>query len=510
MGSGGPFVGHVVFHVVLVLQYTTAGAVNETELPCLCLFDVDRTLTGKQNLTRHCSHNKVISSVNDTAWGGGLLTLSELAQNLDKTFCLRCHMGIISKGDVGGDGSEMRPFLVALLNKNKPQELRVHDTWAKFRSDDKVKAPLVYGVPNGHKHHVAEIIRDWYLNHMKIHIFAAQTHFFDDEAKNIEEFKGFDYNALQVSCNSRDSHKDDLIGWCGAVTSEGVPRTGVHVCPTSRRRSLAFSDMPTSPEDTGALLLAETFAKTDSLEDEEEEEEEEDEMSENDVAGPPRRRRSWSCSGQRRRYFNNHMHVYRMRFRGEPKGVKDRDAASLNGIYELLTGGAGSSGVKTGWGLNRYYHADGIMEVTYISYTAFGTYQSCNAQNPGVPGSPHHCQDCYKPHDVCCCSSRPSLNLTSLSVLPGRLSTSYTGGEWYSFNGAGYGKTWHQFECPSFSVKMTTLVDKLSEHGKCGKCSLNVVKCAECLRRISTATREKVFDALLQVKKSSKDAVVIV
>ena len=67
---------------------------------------------------------------------------------------------------------------------------------------------------------------------------------------------------------------------------------------------------------------------------------------------------SISQSSHRRRMFKNHMHVYRMRFDGEPVGVKDRDAASQNGIIGLITSGDPKllkiKRVTVGWGLNRY------------------------------------------------------------------------------------------------------------------------------------------------------------
>lgn len=264
------------------------------------------------------------------------------------------------------------------------------------------------------------------------------------------------------------------------------------------------ADMPTSPDDTGDLP-AEILATMNRLEELPEKE------NITDSAGS-----AWTCHGQRRRYFKNHMHVYRMRFASEPSGIIDRDAASLNGIFELMTGGDPSidpsKRVHVAWGLNRYYNSNAVMELVYISYTQFGKYQSCNAKNPGVPGSPHTCKDCEFPDSKCCCSSSPSStsNSSSGTVLPGKLKTSYTGGDWYSFNGDGFGKTWHQFECPSVTVKMTTLVDKLSNAGNCGTCSDDKHKCGMCLRKMSTAARQQVFHPLFHLGYSSEEAALYV
>ena len=47
---------------------------------CLCLFDVDRTLTGQQGLLApSCPLNQLQGGVKDSAYGGGNLTLSEAA-----------------------------------------------------------------------------------------------------------------------------------------------------------------------------------------------------------------------------------------------------------------------------------------------------------------------------------------------------------------------------------------------------------------------------------------------
>lgn len=53
---------------------------------CLCVFDVDRTLTGKQGLAEgsQCPANRLVEGVWDSAYGGGTLTLSEGGQNLNR------------------------------------------------------------------------------------------------------------------------------------------------------------------------------------------------------------------------------------------------------------------------------------------------------------------------------------------------------------------------------------------------------------------------------------------
>mmetsp|Transcript_26921 Transcript_26921/g.47909 ORF Transcript_26921/g.47909 Transcript_26921/m.47909 type:complete len:254 (+) Transcript_26921:100-861(+) len=63
--------------------------------PCLCIFDIDRTLTGKQGDTGRCPGNRVTDGW-DGAYGGGKLTLSKLGQQIGSTFCGQCRLAAIT------------------------------------------------------------------------------------------------------------------------------------------------------------------------------------------------------------------------------------------------------------------------------------------------------------------------------------------------------------------------------------------------------------------------------
>jgi len=63
--------------------------------PCLCIFDIDRTLTGKQGDTGRCPGNRVTDGW-DGAYGGGELTLSKLGQQIGSTFCGQCRLAAIT------------------------------------------------------------------------------------------------------------------------------------------------------------------------------------------------------------------------------------------------------------------------------------------------------------------------------------------------------------------------------------------------------------------------------
>merc|ERR1712151_1256639 len=155
--------------------------------------------------------------------------------------------------------------------------------------------------------------------------------------------------------------------------------------------------------------------------------------------------------------------------------------------------------------MGRYYHSNGVLEITHMSVQKWGPYQSCNAVHPGQPGSPHHCSTCIIKPPACCCASSNSTFHSEVPEeypLPGRLQTSYTVGEWYSFNGGGLGHTWNQFECPSEHVSMATFVDALAKAGNCGNCKADIEKCAACLRKMPDDARIKVFHSFFHIDVS--------
>ncbi|CAE8592812.1 unnamed protein product [Polarella glacialis] len=170
---------------------TATGAGNR----CLCIFDVDRTLTGKQEDTTRCPQNKVTHSI-DPAYHGGHrhLTLSQLGQNLESTFCKACILAIISAE------STHRLVVEALLHGGPT----VHgcDGLCKVKKATKLASEL--GVAH------------------------RRVFFFDDKASNVMHFKGSGMNAHQVSCGSRG---DGGHGHCGGKTSEVTQASGVGTCP---------------------------------------------------------------------------------------------------------------------------------------------------------------------------------------------------------------------------------------------------------------------------------------
>merc|ERR1719343_1645035 len=105
---------------------------NDTtsELPCLCAFDVDRTLTAKQwsefggRGTKKCPNVSQVEHSYDTAFGGGQLTLSAFSVGgMRNTPCGACYPGTVSAGSLGGTSD---------LNKRKFVEAITTEPFEKF------------------------------------------------------------------------------------------------------------------------------------------------------------------------------------------------------------------------------------------------------------------------------------------------------------------------------------------------------------------------------------------
>eukprot|EP00438_Fugacium_kawagutii_P014893 Skav226513 [mRNA] locus=scaffold1773:71194:71970:- [translate_table: standard] len=160
---------------------------------CLCIFDIDRTLTGRQGDLRSCPGNRVVGG-HDDAYGRGDVTLSHLGQNVWNTWCSECYIRGIS---------------------------------AHHHARPNIPIPQNYHSCNrGCKADKAERLR------RELNIRASEVYMFDDKARlqsrmlNIWPFKGTGMNAHQVSCHSRDGDH----GLCGATTRELKRQHGVTTC----------------------------------------------------------------------------------------------------------------------------------------------------------------------------------------------------------------------------------------------------------------------------------------
>eukprot|EP00933_Yihiella_yeosuensis_P051702 TRINITY_DN49691_c0_g1_i1.p1 TRINITY_DN49691_c0_g1~~TRINITY_DN49691_c0_g1_i1.p1 ORF type:complete len:672 (-),score=95.13 TRINITY_DN49691_c0_g1_i1:445-2460(-) len=200
---------------------------------CLCVFDIDRTLTGKQGSAHECPGNKEIKGIPDHAYGGGTLTLSALGvAGLESTFCDACYLGIVSAGDASGDGSKERDYLIAnvLLSKAHKALQEKTPNASVWSYPDNIDSPFVLTMADRRKQDAVEKIQDWY-NQQGISLANDRIHFFGDRTENIGPFAEKGYNAREISCASRDSSiGDGIVGLCGAVPEEIVDSRGVAVC----------------------------------------------------------------------------------------------------------------------------------------------------------------------------------------------------------------------------------------------------------------------------------------
>lgn len=184
---------------------------------CLCIFDIDRTLTGKQS-DEQCPANEQFHNVWDNAYGGGDLALSEFGQNVCKSFCGECRLGVVSHGTAGGD--TMKNIVLDQLSCNG------HTLPNEWSYPHHIHSPLVLGCAN--KSPCVEGVVNWYENE-RVHISKNDVYFFDDRRDNVEAVGHQGYNARQISCSTRGGSWDE-IGGCGAELKEITRDDGTFTC----------------------------------------------------------------------------------------------------------------------------------------------------------------------------------------------------------------------------------------------------------------------------------------
>ncbi len=207
--------------ILIIMQFLAITSLVNAK--CLCVFDIDRTLTGLQGDVSHCPNNLLESNIKDCAYDGGNLTLSKVAQNINKTFCNKCFIGVVSAGVACGENSTERMELVKRLNVSGGL---LTDEWAP---SGKVTTPLVTSYEDGKKQIAVKKIVSWYKKRGH-HIHKSSVHMFDDRESNIKPFIVTGYSARQISCETRDQTHDNEIGLCGATITEIKSTKGVHLC----------------------------------------------------------------------------------------------------------------------------------------------------------------------------------------------------------------------------------------------------------------------------------------
>jgi len=212
---------------------------------CLCLFDIDRTLTAKQgSSTSQCPGSEVIHGVYDNAYGHGWLTLSQLgAAGLSSTFCGACYLGVVSHGNAGGHGSRERAYLAThvLVTDTYNNFSASHPDASKWSGSSRVHSNLVLGWPDREKQDAVRGIVEWYATQGVV-VPPSRVHFFGDRVENIPPFAGTGFNAREISCGSRDySIHHGMVGLCGARVEEIVDTPGVATCSSQGGHELDSS-----------------------------------------------------------------------------------------------------------------------------------------------------------------------------------------------------------------------------------------------------------------------------
>jgi len=204
---------------------------------CLCVFDIDRTLTGKQSATAQCPENTVEWGLWDEAYGGGHATLSKLSTTgIQGTFCNQCYLGITSAGDGSGEDSPWNKYLLEHVMQG-----HVHDSFKSQHPDSArwshgmdVVSPYVLGQDNKRKQDAVEKVRQWYGEAPRgICIKPDNVYFFGDRTENIKPFALKGLNSREISCGSRDWDQGGSIGLCGATPDE-IQRVPGNILCTQR------------------------------------------------------------------------------------------------------------------------------------------------------------------------------------------------------------------------------------------------------------------------------------
>lgn len=238
---------------------TPAPVVPVPVTDCMCLFDIDRTLTGEQSSAEACPNDVLMPNIWDSAYAGGALLMSEGMQGLHLTYCKNCYIGIISAGDANGTNSAMRSILRAQL------DIGVGDLPFEWGTEgcNSTGTPLIPKCQDGHKQYAIPAIKKYYEDRSGGTIMDDKITLFDDRESNILPFEHQTttrYNARQISCASRAANPDDpdstdtsVLGKCGATVAEinfGEKDTGTHTCiprttsPTTTTLSTTANSMP--------------------------------------------------------------------------------------------------------------------------------------------------------------------------------------------------------------------------------------------------------------------------
>jgi len=210
---------------------------------CLCVFDIDRTLTAKQGWAEKCKDHHVteLKGIQDAAYAQGTMIASELAQSMGASFCGKCWHGIVTAGVASGPGSAEREHVLEYIGGTARTGTRYWQD-IKFQPQTDIQSSLVIQAKDGNKQDSVKKMVQWWRNVKKIDVADEDVYFFDDMAENVKPFEGTGFNAFQISCAVRGPAEaipgayDGKIGGCGGAFTEldVEKKKGVHLCPKAQ------------------------------------------------------------------------------------------------------------------------------------------------------------------------------------------------------------------------------------------------------------------------------------
>mmetsp|Transcript_102478 Transcript_102478/g.182048 ORF Transcript_102478/g.182048 Transcript_102478/m.182048 type:complete len:299 (+) Transcript_102478:66-962(+) len=216
------------------------------ESDCLCMFDIDRTLTAKQGQAGECPGSQELPGIWDAGYGGGTATLSAFAAaGVNASFCKGCYLGICSAGTGSGIGSSWNNYILDSIMRNSVQDrftalapgVKSYFWGVYDASPISVTSPYVLHQGDGEKQNAVEQVRQWYKSSFNISIEKSNVHFYDDRTNNIPPFATLDLPAKQISCTSRDWSVDNgIIGLCGAQLDEIIKVEDNQPCSSEQLR----------------------------------------------------------------------------------------------------------------------------------------------------------------------------------------------------------------------------------------------------------------------------------
>lgn len=226
-GFGKVFQSSPATSSVAAAKPALAPPTEGCQASCLCVFDIDRTLTGRQSDTGNCPNNRVLEGVYDAGYGGGQATLSALpAAGIRTTFCDKCYLGITSAGGGSGEHSDWNRYLLDEVMRGDVQDAFTsqHPESKRWSWGMGVRSPYVLGQADRYKQNAVEKIVQWYGEAPRnVCIEPQNVYFFGDRTENIEPFRQKGLNSHEVSCASRDHylyHGSGMVGYCGATPQE--------------------------------------------------------------------------------------------------------------------------------------------------------------------------------------------------------------------------------------------------------------------------------------------------